>query len=127
MIDQKEDLISVLEAKYGQFTKGCAYYLPEGWFKLVDELLENLSAIPGWQSSFVVQIKEKFGGLRVYIQTPNDFSYAINDLSYAMIQQLITEAEGKSFHICQWCGTPGKTRSSSRHWVYTSCEEHIKD
>ena len=62
----------------------------------------------------VVQVKEKFGTLRFYIQAGTDAHY--NYISFA---------EAMSGVTCETCGRPGKRLG--RGWVYTACEEHAHD
>lgn len=58
-----------------------------------------------------VQVKEKFGGLRFYVQAATDKHY-----SY------ITFAESMSYHTCEECGAPGKTYTDG--WHITLCDIH---
>jgi hypothetical protein len=88
----------------------------EGWYPLIQELIEDLIKL-GWNKQ-VTQVKEKFGGLRFYI---NDGSKEIHDR--------ITEAETKSYSICEMCGEPGEIRRDIG-WYRTLCDSHhieIKD
>ena len=62
----------------------------------------------------VVQVKEKFGTLRFYIQAGTDEHY--NYISFA---------EAMSGRTCETCGKPGKRLG--RGWIYTACEEHAVD
>ncbi len=62
----------------------------------------------------VVQVKEKFAGLRFYSSGGNN-----------KISELIDEAELKSEGICEGCGAPGKIRSSG--WMRTLCDECEKE
>ena len=62
----------------------------------------------------VVQVKEKFGTLRFYIQAGTDEH-----------DNYISFAESMSARTCETCGKPGKTLG--RGWYYTSCEEHAHD
>ena len=62
----------------------------------------------------VVQVKEKFGTLRFYIQAGTDEHY--NYISFA---------EAMSGVTCETCGKPGKRLG--RGWIYTACEEHAVD
>ena len=66
-----------------------------------------------------VQIKEKFGGLRMYYDTESeddDFRKKINDCIY--------NAESESYTICEICGETGKVRKGN--WIKTLCDEHKK-
>jgi hypothetical protein len=59
----------------------------------------------------ILQVKEKFGGLRVYVNDAND-----------AIRQRIETAALESFHTCEICGQPGELREES--WIKTLCDEH---
>jgi len=60
------------------------------------------------------QVKEKFGGLRFYVDN------CVDDY----LDGAIGFAEQMSFLICEICGSPGKCRG--RGWLMTRCEEHSK-
>lgn len=85
-----------------------------GWHELVRDLEAKLTELLGVYDLY--QIKEKFGGLRYYIGPVDADKF---DAAHA----LISEAEAKSFHICEECGKPGECKAS-RHWLKTLCEEH---
>ena len=62
-----------------------------------------------------VQIKEKFGGLRMYTSThPSDF-----------VDGVIKAAEARSYQTCEWCGGLGQ-RASSGSWMHTACPTHAE-
>lgn len=90
----------------------------DGWFNLVWRLCERLepvvvSAESETGNSFkVLQVKEKFGGLRFYTNFSND-----------AVSALIETAEIESFKTCEVCGKEGKRRGTS--WITTRCEEHV--
>jgi hypothetical protein len=58
-----------------------------------------------------VQVKEKFGGLRFYVQAATDKHY-----------QYISFAESMSYRTCEECGNPGKTYTDG--WHMTLCDIH---
>lgn len=62
----------------------------------------------------VVQVKEKFGTLRFYIDRGTDEHY-----------NYIRFAEAMSAVTCETCGAPGKIRG--RGWYYTACDEHTNE
>lgn len=64
----------------------------------------------------VVQVKEKFGGLRFYVSQNFDDD----------VRQLIADAERQAGVTCEDCGKPGSLRNKSG-WVFTACDEHGKD
>jgi hypothetical protein len=83
-----------------------------GWYGIIKELIEK-SIAAGWDKQ-ICQVKEKFGGLRFYINSAPD-----------EVHKLIREAENKSLEICEVCGNPGKQRNDG--WIKTLCEEHDKN
>ena len=60
-----------------------------------------------------VQIKEKFGGLRFYVQAATDKHY--NYISFA---------ESMSYRTCEECGASGKTYTDG--WHRTLCDIHAE-
>ena len=67
---------------------------------------EEASKVP-----VAVQVKEKFGGLRFYVQAATDKHY-----------QYISFAESMSYRTCEVCGNPGKTYTDG--WHRTLCDIH---
>jgi hypothetical protein len=81
-----------------------------GWLGIIQRLFETLIKL-GWNRE-VLQIKEKFGGLRLYL---ND----VPENYYHFIEQ----AEKDSYEICEVCGEPGE-QSKINGWIFALCEEH---
>ena len=73
------------------------------------KMLEAKESVPT-----VVQVKEKFGSLRFYVNAATDEHY-----------NYIRFAENLSAVTCEDCGAPGKTRG--RGWYYTACDKHTND
>ena len=90
----------------------------DGWFDLVWRLCERLEPVVAAEEAesgrpfHVLQVKEKFGGLRFYPNYNNDAIYA-----------LIEAAEIESLHTCEICGRPGKRSGASSFQI--SCDEHL--
>ena len=85
----------------------------DGWFKLIWELCEDIEEIiedEGPEDFFVVQVKQKFGGLRFYTSEPNNKIY-----------ELITIAENDSVSICEDCGEFGTLRRG-QGLLRTACD-----
>lgn len=82
-----------------------------GWCQLVHDLIRDLIKL-GWDRN-ICQIKEKFGGLRFYI---NDGSKEIFDRIY--------KAESESGNICLSCGSKVdvSVAANSYGWVLTLCK-----
>lgn len=83
-----------------------------GWFDLIKGLIEDLITL-GWDKQ-TCQVKEKFGGLRFYINGGTD-----------EIFNRIIEAERKSYEICEETGKPGKLRTDLG-WHRTLCDEEYE-
>jgi len=90
----------------------------DGWrdliWKLCEDIEDELKKISDPQEfAFrVVQIKEKFGGLRYYVNWGTD-----------SIDKLIAEAEKKSYTVCEVCGKEAELRKDNG-WLSTVCEIH---
>jgi len=88
----------------------------DGWFQLVYKLSEDLMVISsklGIKPPVAVQIKEKFGTLRFYV-----------DNYHEAIAKRIEQAELESALLCEVCGNEGKQRSQG--WVRTLCDWHAE-
>jgi hypothetical protein len=89
----------------------------DGWFDLLWRLCEDLEPLvaafeQASGSQFeVLQVKEKFGGLRFYVSDADD-----------AIHQRIGIAADESFRTCEICGQPGTLREA--RCIKTLCDEH---
>ena len=91
----------------------------KGWHPLLEDLFETLDGIIEYLpmeikgEMYIVQIKEKFGALVVYMnqETP-------------AITGAISLAENISYRLCEECGKPGTQRMTG--WVKTLCNTHHK-
>jgi hypothetical protein len=80
-----------------------------GWYQIIKDLIVDLIEL-GWNKE-VCCVKEKFGGLRFYINEGNE-----------EIFNRIIEAERLSYTICEVTGEPGILRNDIG-WYQTLCEE----
>lgn len=93
----------------------------EGWRPIILELLERLEAEIAAQPAAerdafrVVQVKEKFGTLRVYLAGQGT----------ERMEAAIHSAEQASSKTCEVCGAPGELRSRNR-WMLTRCQKHFE-
>ena len=84
-----------------------------GWLGLIKEMMEDIIQM-GWDKQ-VCQVKEKFGGLRFYI---NSASNEVHDR--------ITQAEKLSYDVCETCGESGELRTDIG-WYLTLCDTHYTE
>jgi hypothetical protein len=84
-----------------------------GWYPLIKDLIEDLIKL-GWDKQ-ICQVKEKFGGLRFYINTGSD-----------EIFKRIHLAENQSYEICETCGEKGEMRTDLG-WYSTLCNKHYEE
>jgi|TARA_R110000824_G_scaffold62352_7_gene165241 hypothetical protein len=92
----------------------------DGWYSLIDTMCGNIKNQmdnvnrnkPGDKHLIceATQVKEKFGGLRFYVQGSDDFIDGIIDL-----------AESMSYRICSQCGNASTPNEKKRGWIYTLC------
>jgi hypothetical protein len=98
----------------------------DGWYDLIDRLSWQIDQHCKWKDKveqededkeqeeeriYFVQIKEKFGTLRAYLNQQDE-----------CISGLVSMAESISATICEVCGEKGKSRKSG--WIKTLCEKH---
>ena len=106
----------------------------DGWFDLIDTLCSVIQSHVDWairtqKSAFdrgeiseadlvpeedmqvvAAQVKEKYGGLRFYVDGADD-----------TVNGMIATAESMSRRLCEECGKPGRPNKDG--WVRTQCEE----
>lgn len=86
-----------------------------GWYPLIERLTAQLAEVIAedrLDRFYVTQVKEKFGGLRVYVQNGN-----------ARCQALIEEATREAAQTCEGCGRrPVKIRTHGG-WLITCCDD----
>jgi hypothetical protein len=88
----------------------------EGWHKIIEDLEGELNTIdPHYE---ILQVKEKFGGLRYYAAPSRDLIKSDRDLFHSWI----AEAESRSFNTCEVCGERGTSRAGG--WIKTLCDTH---
>ena len=79
-----------------------------GWAQLINRVFDKLASIKGTVK--IVQVKEKFGGLRFYVDGGDEYTNG-----------LIRVAEDASYETCEDCGVPGTLRKGG--WWATLCDK----
>ena len=93
-----------------------AISVPDGWKDLVNRADAGLATIvPDYT---ILQIKEKFGGLRYYVS-------GITADMQSKVREVLDEYERMSFYICEVCGEQGNMTSTG--WIRTLCDLHLKE
>ncbi len=93
--------------------------IERGWLSLVVEMCERLAALtpPSKRDAYqIVQIKEKWGELRIYMTKYN-----------MKMHRILMSARRRSVLICEICGRPGKLTTGLGHYgtaVQTVCTRH---
>jgi len=85
-----------------------------GWTELIYACHDELVALdPTYQ---ILQIKEKFGGLRYYFDpTDQDNWDALNDV--------VKKYEAIAIKTCEACGQPGEPSNKNSYWIKTTCSD----
>ena len=94
------------------------FCIGEGWYDLLKDLSQKIQDHVNKNpdaSISITDIKEKFGGLRYYYNGGDE-----------VIDDLVNDAENKSYEICELCGAPGELMTSG-YWLSTRCKEHTKE
>lgn len=97
----REDRGPILDSK--------AFGVGEGWLHLIKDMIEELIAL-GWDKR-LAQSKEKFGGLRFYIDTYPEGSI-----------EVIKKYTDLCSSTCEICGDNGVLRKGT--WLKTLCDKH---
>lgn len=95
-----------------------------GWFSLLDAAfqdLERLRRSPSHPQFSVLQAKEKFGALRLYVRVDQGTG---EDL--AAVGTLIDRAEESSRITCERCGAEAQIREYEGYWS-TRCDACARD
>jgi len=115
------DLTEKLRAKhptffaglYGDPTKTCMAWgleCGDGWYALLEKLCDDIAVADPPENFRFAQIKEKFGGLRVYVDLGNDKIFALLDA-----------VEEESYKVCEGCGSTENVTSEGA-WIVTLCK-----
>lgn len=114
-----DDLLPILRGRYPELFSNT--HLREiaclsGWLNLIDELCRtlqiHLDSHPDVPQVKVLQVKEKFAGMRFY--------FSGGDMA---CREAVSAAEDRSLSTCEVCGQSG-TLVEGR-WLSVRCTEHI--
>lgn len=103
------DMFSSCWQEEMEFEEYLAGAVGRGWFPLLNRLYDDLVAL-GWDRT-VLQVKEKFGGLRFYLGAASDEIY-----------DRVERAMDESFETCEECGAKAELKNLSG-WSKMQCGE----
>lgn len=88
----------------------------DGWFNLIEEVCEKLDTVAKVEDIQVhfMQIKEKYGGLVIYV---NNYVDAVDSI--------LSDAEDRSYHVCELCGDTETAKVRGTRWVQTLCDRCV--
>lgn len=94
----------------------------DGWKNIIETAAEDIEKINKNNDVTIcaVQIKEKFGGLRIYTDIIGEDS----SVNYGTYKDIINTAKERSFKTCELCGSEGKLVSEGG-WYKTRCSECV--
>jgi len=81
-----------------------------GWFDIIWRLCDDIKKLDTPENFKFVQIKEKFGGLRVYAYNSNK-----------EIEDLVEKAEKEAEITCEMCGTKENVTTEGS-WIKVLCQ-----
>jgi hypothetical protein len=126
--------MTVKNATEDKNLRPCAQYgfdaVGPGWYTILESLDSVINVCLSYDESSsitILQIKEKFGGLRVYFHAEEMDTREIETINGAIML-----AEMLSFRTCEVCGSTENIDSRSPKnkklgWIRTLCEEHHKE
>ena len=99
----------------------------DGWFQLIAQIAVFISSAT--KHCCAVQVKEKFGTLRFYVDFDVDTNgeYIIHESLVNSIQDYIDAVEADSVHVCEDCGVDLTTASKESqkklgYWIRNICK-----
>lgn len=93
--------LETLLKKYDIAEPKCLSGIGNGWIPILDKLFQRIIFL-GWNKD-LIQIKEKFGSLRIYIGQDSK-----NNSNLNKIHEEISLAETLSLSMCEVCGQTAK-------------------
>ena len=115
-IDKDEDgFTEYIPTPYELFGIECG----DGWKGLIEPIMEyinNYNKDKKEEDKIIIfQIKEKFGGLRFYVDHGNE-----------ELHDMIDKAEEESYKVCEFCGSKEDVGQTANGWITTLCHNCVK-
>ena len=91
-----------------------------GWMNIIEKMSSEIAAIDTNKVIKVLQIKQKFAGLRYYYTWTEDKPDYLDNIS-----KITSDYETLSFETCEVCGNPG-SRATNHGYILTLCRNCMK-
>lgn len=96
-----------------------------GWFEIIKSACEKIAKViekhPEQSGFRFAQIKEKFGGLRLY------YSGTFPSAGKLEIDEILESAEQEAYKTCEECGAKDDVTTDGPGWILTLCCKCRKD
>lgn len=105
------------------FQKETRFELPVGWFELFSKAFDELCSFAKEHNiNFTfIQLKEKFGYLRIYLRY--DLRFMVNEEIAKSFTEIAHKYESAAGKVCISCGEPGEMQTSG--WYHPACKKHL--
>jgi len=144
-----ESRAAQLMRRYPKQFENLPYYMVSidpGWFEPIEAACRRIDALltPKERALFQWhQIKEKFGGLRMYWNEggvyldfigPDSLAHIVVEPERPLLSAqtreriagIVAEAAKQAATRCQTCGEPGTLRQRESGWLVTACARHVE-
>ena len=118
----KQDLFDSLKKRFPQlYSQLHSIDCDDGWYNLIQGLSHSIELHIDYLPPdlmgkiFAVQVKEKFGGLRFYVNHGTPY-----------IDGAINMAEAVSYYTCESCGNLGSQRTI-KGYMFVACDIHYEE
>ena len=129
MFNKQDEFLKELKEKFPRlYPERIWVEYGSGWYELIRSLSKEIYELyDSWGEKYssvpyVVQMKEKFGGLRYYMWSGES---EIEETDYKQLHDLVDKYERLSFTVCESCSKPGKNDVTEPDviWYTTLCED----
>lgn len=144
-----ESRAAQLKRRYPEQFEDLPYYMVSidpGWLEPIEAACRRIDALltPKERALFRwCQIKEKFGGLRMYWNEggvyldfigPDSLAHIVVEPARPLLSAqtreriagIVAEAAERAATRCQVCGAPGTLRQRASGWLVTACARHVE-
>ena len=144
-----ESRAAQLKRRYPEQFEDLPYYMVSidpGWFEPIEAACRRIDALLTSKEKALFrwrQIKEKFGGLRMYWNEggvyldfigPDSLAHIVVEPARPLLSEetreriagIVAQAAKQAARRCQVCGAPGQLRRRQNGWLVTACDRHVE-